>query len=121
MNILEIAKKCGAKVFGDRIVVTDGGSSGEATQFCEAFAKEIAEQSNSRWISVDTALPEDAGIENITVGHSKAVLGFVTDNLCCFCVTYEHERKAWRYFDDIHNIVWHEITHWQPLPEPPKD
>ena len=73
------------------------------------------------WISVKDRLPENVHIKNLTVGHSKAVLGYVTDNLCTFCVSYDYERKAWRYFDDCHNIVWHEITHWQPLPEPPKE
>ena len=73
------------------------------------------------WISVDDRLPENVHIKNLTVGHSKAVLGYVTDNLCTFCVSYDYERKAWRYFDDCRAIVWHEITHWQPLPEPPKE
>ena len=75
----------------------------------------------TEWISVKDRLPENVNIEHLTVGYSKAVLGYVTNNLCVFCVIYDYERKAWRYFDDTYHIVRHEITHWMPLPEPPKD
>lgn len=71
------------------------------------------------WISVKDRLPSKNNIEGLTVGHSNAVLGYVTDNICMFTVSYDYERKLWRYFDDSHQIVRHEITHWMQLPEPP--
>ena len=82
---------------------------------------ELEKAKKDGWISVKDRMPENVHIEHLTVGHSKAVLGYVKDNLCTFCVSYDYEHKAWRYFCDSNHIVRHEITHWQPLPEPPKE
>ena len=63
------------------------------------------------WISVKDRLPEGTGEEYIV---------YITSNDGEKCVTCDHlvcsSRKHWFLFDDEKAVV----THWMPLPEPPK-
>lgn len=73
----------------------------------------------SEWISVKDKLPDKDDINDY----------LITDGKRCFVGFYRHKVKAWdnftlgwvqEYYSDgsVEDI---EITHWMPLPEPPKD
>ena len=79
----------------------------------------------SEWISVKDRLPEF--IENKFV--SENVLGVVDGKIGVYCRFID---EGW-YWTKVHNIGWedlreseteandeYEVTHWMPLPEPPK-
>ena len=78
-------------------------------------AKESAELLEQRWIPVEERLPE---LQNW--GASKLVLGIVqnesgyTPPNPCFCVYLGNQK--WRIRGRMATI-----THWMPLPEPPKE
>ena len=71
-----------------------------------------------RWISVEERLPEnDANVLVYAIGNNE--------NSCIAMTSYTHNlhgfhiegwRSPWQYF--FHE---HKITHWMPLPEPPKE
>lgn len=65
------------------------------------------------WISVDDRLPE----ENHD-GSVNAVL--VTDGFVQHMAYFA--RGEWRFAEsgEIKEPMWYSITHWMPLPEPPK-
>lgn len=62
----------------------------------------------SKWISVDERLPEHK--QNIMVLNDGVV------GMCSYNMTY--------FFDNIYygnqETFGHNVTHWMPLPEPPK-
>lgn len=58
----------------------------------------------AEWISVKDRLPE----------HSNTVL-CVTKNGRPFVCKYDHAWKHWAVSGSV------KVTHWMPLPEPPKD
>ena len=66
------------------------------------------------WISVDDRLPE----ENHD-GSVNAVL--VTDGFVQHMAYFA--RGEWRFAEsgEIKEPMWYKITHWMPLPEPPKE
>tara|TARA_R110002051_G_scaffold5421_1_gene28054 strand:+ start:234 stop:515 length:282 start_codon:yes stop_codon:yes gene_type:complete len=72
----------------------------------------------SNWISVEDELP-------ISQDYQSALLGcevLVSDGVSVYSNTYaiggNHIGRPWGAFsDDMNN----KITHWMPLPEPPKD
>lgn len=35
-------------------------------------------------------------------------------------VNYPYEIKGWRKVDEACNLIFGEVTHWQPLPPPPE-
>ena len=71
-----------------------------------------------RWISVEERLPEDdANVLVYAIGNNE--------NSCIAMTSYTHNlhgfhiegwRSPWQYF-----FYEHKITHWMPLPEPPKE
>lgn len=72
----------------------------------------------NEWISVQDRLPAKDD-------HTEYL---ITDGEHCFVGSYRHKAKAW----DSHILGWIqmqsggkwvdvEITHWMPLPEPPKE
>ena len=71
----------------------------------------------NNWISVRDRLPDEDGtyitFTNAT-GKSKGVIAqrFVTE------VVRGVKVKRWKYNDRISPWI---VTHWQPLPEPPKE
>ena len=83
------------------------------------FAERIADHLISNgvtvqeWISVDDRLPE----ENHD-GSVNAVL--VTDGFVQHMAYFA--RGEWRFAEsgEIKEPMWYSITHWMPLPEPPK-
>jgi len=140
MNILEIAS-ANAGVINS--VITERNTCFAYWQFnakqLEAFAKEIAEQSlNSRWISVDTDLPD----YDLVTQKRLRVLVHWKDTGAVFTLWYGkrfgnseasfYEENDWDESDDGQVdegdnflfgdiLTFKNITHWQPHPEPPKD
>jgi len=137
MNILEIAKKSGLMNEFGQLNFTLTHTPYEGT--LEAFAKEIAEKSlNSRWISVDTDLPDC----DLVTQKRLRVLVHWKDTGAVFTLWYGkrfgnsnasfYEENDWDESDDGQVdegdnflfgdiLTFKNITHWQPLPEPPKD
>lgn len=80
-----------------------------AGDFVDVEALKVAvecmqEQERSKWISVADKLPE----------HENAVL-CVTKNGNPFIGRYDHKWNHWRVSGSV------TVTHWMPLPEPPKE
>lgn len=62
----------------------------------------------SEWIKVSERVPENKGEVLINSSTYGMRIGF-----------FDAQRQCWDdgdYYDDITNV-----THWMPLPEPPKD
>lgn len=73
------------------------------------------EPSARKWISVDDELPEQRNLP-----RSRSVLIFCESNLCTFTAVYNFENGGWEYFAQGSVEVRGRVTHWMPLPEPPK-
>ena len=69
-----------------------------------------ARAEQSEWISVEDKLPE----------LNKEVLVAWTDGVIGFASRIKSECKEERWNWDIAALFDETITHWQPLPEPPK-
>jgi hypothetical protein len=68
----------------------------------------------SEWISVKDRLPVDG--EYVLVYAKNGTRRYKIDS-AIYC---EEKKYHWRFFD-IPNYFGKYITHWMPLPEPPKD
>lgn len=69
------------------------------------------------WISVNDKLPEAVG-GRLLPFDSTAVLAYRSHPVSCVGIEYyEHDSKRWSDDDQYEG----EITHWMPLPEPPKN
>lgn len=65
-----------------------------------------------KWISVKDRLPEDR--------HS--VLVYCPHNKCIYTAYYDDFNDEWYYFGCGGGIeVYYTVSHWMPLPEPPKE
>ena len=62
------------------------------------------------WVSVDDRLPEKNGVY-ITFCDDEGV----------FSALYERGRKQSEWTDDYEGYLDFDVTHWMPLPEPPKE
>lgn len=72
----------------------------------------------SEWISVEDRLPL---IPDSTKGSFHSVLVIVTDGIRVDCVDFQASRRnQWAAWSIYGAIGPSEITHWMPLPEPPK-
>jgi len=72
------------------------------------------------WVSVEDGLPE---VENVPFNDSAYVLCGVlgSDNSKTFVGWYNHKEKIWRVAHYFSTSESAEVTHWQPLPHPPKE
>lgn len=66
------------------------------------------------WVSVDDRLPDNCGHNH----YSVAVLGYCEDTKCIYTLVFDWEDSSFRHF--YGNCKAHNITHWKPLPQPPK-
>ena len=66
-----------------------------------------------KWISVEECLPETE-----MHGTSRVVLAWESEHGRCFAMVYENGQGK-RWFSGGVEIP--NITHWMPLPEPPKE
>ena len=79
----------------------------------------------SKWISVDDNLPLKSNHKRtvnvllwcsgqpsmpFVIGH-----GIIVDG-----VNFPYKIKLWKSLDSGCDIIYGEVTHWMPLPEPPK-
>ena len=79
----------------------------------------------SDWISVEDRLPVKFNhLRTQTVllwcpqqPNMPYILGY---GLMVAGVNYPFEIKAWKCIDSACDIIYGEITHWQPLPKPPR-
>jgi hypothetical protein len=71
------------------------------------------------WISVKDSLPEKEKAERGYYDESKSVLIMTDDGM--YVAEYNHAEKKWgiEWEYDFEDYVC-EVTHWMPLPEPPK-
>lgn len=75
------------------------------------------------WISVKDRLP-DTPEEGLNVMYSDCCLVCDEFGWCGMAYYITDGQKSWWEFADAQNknkIDWTEVSHWQPLPEPPKD
>ena len=79
---------------------------------------ELAElKAGQRWIPVDERLPEAIDIKENCFAMSSPVM--VTNGGIIDIMVYDHFSATWyRPFGQTYTLF---PTHWQPLPEPPKD
>ena len=83
----------------------------------------------TKWISVEERLPEfkvnDSGVIHTSTvlyrrGKEKTVhLGYVIKTTVVNSNT--EEIFVFNRWYDQHGELWEDVTHWMPLPEPPKD
>lgn len=77
----------------------------------------------NRWISVKDRMP-DTPEEGLNVMYSDCCLVCDEFGWCGMAYYITDGQKSWWEFADAQNknkIDWTEVSHWQPLPEPPKD
>ena len=71
----------------------------------------------SNWISVKDRLPDEDGEYLISMYHRFMIGGIYNKYTGRFVAKYYAEYKEWRIMNDVCTSV----THWMPLPEPPKE
>lgn len=71
----------------------------------------------SNWISVKDRLPDEDGEYLISMYHRFMIGGIYKKYTGRFVAKYYAEYKEWRIMNDVCTSV----THWMPLPEPPKE
>jgi hypothetical protein len=81
----------------------------------------------SNWISVKNRLPEDDGVylcycDAYGYGYRRTA-NFTLHAEHIFDLHYNgHEGPAWYDYDsEVGDFTMGNITHWMPLPEPPKE
>lgn len=71
-----------------------------------------------QWISVKDRLPEKNG-QYIVFGCSDAMKKFLPDCIPIWICDYSERNGGWYSIEMNRTIDY--ITHWMPLPEPPKE
>lgn len=79
----------------------------------------LLEQNAPKWISVKERMPESG--EKVIVFAIGKYKGFIGDTVYAMSMILDRPSGKcwavpWQYFD-----VDYEITHWMPMPEPPKE
>ena len=95
----------------------DGKSNKENWDINKAKALFLIERSNaksSRWISVVERLPE---------AHADGSVDaeLVTDGEFIHMAYYAHGQWIFCESGEMKGPMWNTVTHWMPLPEPPKE
>lgn len=72
-----------------------------------------------KWISVEERLPDAAqGMEGV-LGFVNGYNGRITFTDASLFVKYDYVENAW--WSEDYDIEGCKVTHWMPLPEPPKE
>lgn len=89
--------------------------------------EQIKELGKSRWIPVTERFPDTMKDKSVYSGWSAEIAP--SDDVLCYLGSekrqtvawYSHTYKEWTTVDE--NIVYKygEVTHWMPLPQPPKE
>ena len=80
-----------------------------------------------KWIPVTERLPEEDGEYLVWFGrnmfeHYAEVRHFAKDGETVDEYDLHHEKNVWYYYDSEWGYVaCRNVTHWMPLPEPPKE
>lgn len=106
------AKGCADMEFGEFKQLDDqydrGGWTGVYTGYLAA-ARQYAPV--TQWVSIDEKLPEQSG----------EVLGCMKDTLSMYICFYKKDRKLFQvYGAGVDPYSDMKVTHWQPLPSPPR-
>lgn len=86
-------------------------------EYAQALVLSIAELERDRWISVEERLPEENGYYLVKV---------CSPHIPVRAYEYKPDRewddndKLWKGYDGSY-VFDHFVTHWRPLPEPPKE
>lgn len=83
---------------------------GDITGFENIRATKCPYFQESGWISVEDRLPETR----------RSVLGWCPEYQNIYCLS-QHEDGTWWFFSDGNIKCSEEVTHWMPLPKPPKE
>ena len=67
------------------------------------------------WVSVEDRLPETS-----RGTRSKAVLIYCPVIKCTFTACYNFDEKGWEHFASGANNLNEHVSHWMPLPNPPR-
>ena len=77
-----------------------------------------------RWTPVTERLPDKDGYYLAWIAGSECceALGFAKDGreVCAYDFRYNWE-NVWYDYDSEWGFVSYDVTHWMPLPEPPKE
>jgi hypothetical protein len=80
--------------------------------------KEMEYEANiDKWISVKDRLPDEDGEYLISMYHRFMIGGIYKKYTGRFVAKYYAEYKEWRIMNDVCTSV----THWMPMPKPPKE
>ena len=99
----------------------------EATEQAYKNGYEKGKQDAVKWISVKDRLPEEDGVylvfQKHTYGTCIAVLRFAKDARKVDKYDFHRGWKnVWyRYDSEWGHITIDDVTHWMPLPDPPKE
>ena len=75
---------------------------------------------NNQWISVEDDLPCN-NPNNIHFGFTNTVLVIDDENNTFIAFMVKDKDNKW-FWDSADNFAFlHHITHWMPIPEPPKE
>lgn len=73
------------------------------------FAEKLIENAKSQWIPVTDLLPDE---ECLAIGfHNEMLIGWIAEDIGS-CTGYLAESEG---------EILRNVTHWMPLPEPPKE
>ena len=70
----------------------------------------ICDANNCGWISVKDQIPDDECLCFSSKYH-EMIIGYL----------YEDKVSASKYSAENNEVVLYDVTHWMPLPEPPKE
>lgn len=94
----------------------------------ESLAKSVNEASEilrRRWIPVTEALPKEMdrsrGEWSVEIRPSDDVLVWLSPEKRQSVAWYSHTYNEWTTVDENTVYCFGEVTHWHPLPEPPKE
>jgi len=90
-------------------------------EYAKAICSKFGTKKESQWISVEDGLPEIKGEE--WYSSSDRIIVSSNNNVTLMKIQRTKVRgKIVERFEDMFGMIFRgNITHWQPLPEPPKE
>lgn len=83
------------------------------------FLKKILPK-QSNWVSVEDRLPDEGDIVFVWAKHVEGEIHYSVDCPSIVMVSFDRTDHSPVTDTDFYEVVARGITHWQPLPEPPK-